>query len=417
MNVNLYTGIDVGTTKICTLVAQELEDGSLQIIGVGIEPSRGLKRGVVVNVEEAARAIAASVDKAQRTAGYEIASAVISLAGAQVSSINSRGVVGVAGELISAEDVARASEAARAIAVPYDRQIVHVLPRGFVVDGQEGIRNPVGMHGFRLEMETHIITASSTALRNLAQCVQICGVEVEGFVLNPIASAEAVLRENERDMGVAVVDIGGGTTDLAIYHEGTVSHTAVLPVGGNHVTADIAHGLRMPAEVAESIKLAHGHTLASEITPGESFMVRLFGEEAPAQVLRSDLVSIIQPRMEEIFSMVLGEIERVGMLNYLPAGVVLTGGASLLPGVRLLASQTLGLPVRVASPGELKGLVDQLNSPAYATSVGLLIWLQKEVQGLATARPAHKPRSKGEGADVGKKVQDFIKTILKGMAP
>jgi cell division protein FtsA len=416
MNVNLYTGIDVGTTKICTLVAQELEDGSLQIIGVGIEPSRGLKRGVVVNVEEAARAIAASVDKAQRTAGYEIASAVISLAGAQVSSINSRGVVGVAGELIAAEDVARASEAARAIAVPYDRQIVHVLPRGFVVDGQEGIRNPVGMHGFRLEMETHIITASSTALRNLAQCVQICGVEVEGFVLNPIASAEAVLRENERDMGVGVVDIGGGTTDLALYHEGTVSHTAVLPVGGNHVTADIAHGLRMPAEVAESIKLAHGHTLASEITPGESFMVRLFGEEAPAQVLRSDLVSIIQPRMEEIFSMVLAEIERVGMVNYLPAGVVLTGGASLLPGVRLLGSQILGLPVRVASPSELKGLVDQLNSPAYATSVGLLIWLQKEVAGMSSAKPAHKTRNR-EGTDVGKKVQDFIKTILKGMAP
>jgi cell division protein FtsA len=341
---------------------------------------------------------------------------VVSLAGAQVSSINSRGVVGVAGELISGEDVARASEAARAIAVPYDRQIVHVLPRGFVVDGQEGIRNPVGMHGFRLEMETHIITASSTALRNLAQCVQICGVEVEGFVLNPIASAEAVLRDTERDMGVGVVDIGGGTTDLALYHEGTVSHTAVLPVGGNHVTADIAHGLRMPAEVAESIKLAHGHTLPSEITPGESFMVRLFGEEAPVQVLRSDLVSIIQPRMEEIFSMVLQEIERVGMVNYMPAGVVLTGGASLLPGVRPLASQCLSLPVRVAAPCELKGLVDQLNSPAYATSVGLLIWLQKEVQGMTSAKPAHK-RKVREGADVGKKVQDFIKTILKGMAP
>jgi cell division protein FtsA len=417
MNVDLYTGIDVGTTKICTLVAQELEDGLLQIIGVGIEPSRGLKRGVVVNVEEAARAIAASVDKAQRTAGYEIASAVISLAGAQVSSINSRGVVGVTGEVIAPEDVARASEAARAIAVPYDRQIVHVMPRGFVVDGQEGIRNPVGMHGYRLEMETHIITASSTALRNLAQCVQICGVEVEGFVLNPIASAETVLRETERDMGVAVVDIGGGTTDLALYHDGTVSHTAVLPVGGNHVTSDIAHGLRMPTEVAESIKLAHGHTLASDITPGESFMVRLFGEEDPVQVLRSDLVSIIQPRMEEIYSMVLQEIERVGMLNYLPAGVVLTGGASLLPGARPLASQCLGLPVRVAGPGDLKGLVDQLNSPAYATSVGLLIWLQKEVQNLTAAKPAHKPRHRREGMDVGKKIQDFIKTILKGMAP
>jgi cell division protein FtsA len=417
MNVNLYTGIDVGTTKICTLVAQELDDGSLQIIGVGIEPSKGLKRGVVVNVEEAARAIAASVDKAQRTAGYEIASAVVSLAGAQVSSINSRGVVGVQGELISAEDVSRASEAARAIAVPYDRQIVHVLPRGYVVDGQEGIRNPVGMHGFRLEMETHIITASSTALRNLAQCVQICGVEVEGFVLNPIASAEAVLQDTERDMGVAVVDIGGGTTDLALYHEGTVSHTAVLPVGGNHVTADIAHGLRMPTEVAESIKLAHGHALASEITPGESFMVRLFGEEAPVQVLRSDLVSIIQPRMEEIFSMIVQEIDRVGMLNYLPAGMVLTGGGSRLLGVRPLASQVMGMPVRVAGPGELKGLVDQLNNPAYATSVGLLLWLRKEVQGMAAAPNAARKGRRREGIDVGKKIQDFIKAILKGMAP
>ncbi len=417
MNVNLYTGIDVGTTKICTLVAQELEDGSLQIIGVGIEPSKGLKRGAVVNVEEAARAIAASVDKAQRTAGYEIASAVVSLAGTQVSSINSRGVVGVQGELISAEDVNRASEAARAIAVPYDRQIIHVLPRGFVVDGQEGIRNPVGMHGMRLEMETHIITTSSTALRNLAQCVQICGVEVEGFVLNPIASAEAVLQDTERDMGVAVVDIGGGTADLAIYQEGTVSHTAVLPVGGNHVTADIAHGLRMPTEVAESIKLAHGHTLASEITPGESFMVRLFGEEAPVQVLRSDLVSIIQPRMEEIFSMIVQEIDRVGMLNYLPAGMVLTGGASRMPGTRPLASQIMGMPVRVAGPTELKGLVDQLNSPAYATSVGLLLWLRKEVEGMAAVQPAARKGRRREGPEIGKKIQDFIKSILKGMAP
>ena len=417
MNVNLYTGIDVGTTKICTLVAQELEDGSLQILGVGIEPSKGMKRGVVVNIEEAARAIAASVDKAQRTAGYEIASAVVSLAGAQVSSINSRGVVAVDGDLITADDVARASEAARAIAVPYDRQIVHVLPRDFVVDGQEGIRNPVGMHGQRLEIETHIITASSTALRNLAQCVQICGVEVEGFVLNPIASAEAVLQDTEREMGVAVVDIGGGTTDLALYAEGAVRHTAVLPVGGGHVTADIAHGLRMPTEVAESIKLAHGHTLASEITPGESFVVRLFGEEAPVQVMRSDLVSIIQPRMEEILSMIVQEIDRVGMLNYLPAGVVLTGGASRMPGVRLLAAQIMGMPVRVASPGELKGLVDQLNSPAYATSVGLLLWLQKEVQGLSAGQPAAKRSRRAAGPDVGKKIQDFLKAILKGMAP
>jgi cell division protein FtsA len=216
---------------------------------------------------------------------------------------------------------------------------------------------------------------------------------------------------------VVVVDIGGGTTDLAVYHEGTVSHTAVLPVGGNHVTADIAHGLRMPTEVAESIKLAHGHTLGSEITPGESFMVRLFGEEAPVQVLRSDLVSIIQPRMEEIFSMIVQEIDRVGMMNYLPAGMVLTGGGSRLLGVRPLASQVTGMPVRVAGPTELKGLVDQLNNPAYATSVGLLLWLRKEVQGMAAAPNAPRKGRRREGIDVGKKVQDFIKAILKGMAP
>jgi cell division protein FtsA len=418
MNANLFTGIDVGTTKICTLVAQEMENGALQIIGVGIEPSKGMRRGVVVNVEEAARAIAASVDKAQRTAGYEIASAVVSLAGAQVSSINSRGVVGVAGEIIAADDVARANDAARAIAVPYDRQVVHVLPRGFVVDGQEGIRNPVGMHGFRLEVETHIITASSTALRNLAQCVQACGVEVEGFVLNPLASAEVVLKPAEREMGVGVLDIGGGTSDLAIYNESTVSHTAVLPVGGNHVTADIAHGLRMPAEVAETIKLTHGHALPREILPGESFLVRPFGEEAPVEVQRADLVAIIQPRMEEIFSMVYAELERVGAINFMPAGLVLTGGASRLPGVRQLASQILGMPVRVAGPEDLHGMADQLLNPSYSTSVGLLLWLQNETHEEPAAPPSRRRTKRGGGPPpVLNKIRDFIKGTIKGMAP
>lgn len=412
MTANLYTGIDVGTTKICTLIAQEVGEGIPQIIGVGIEPSRGLRKGVVVNVEEAARAIAASVEKAQRTAGYEIASAVVSLAGAQVSSINSRGVVGVAGDVITSEDVERANEAARAIAVPYDRQVVHVLPRGYVVDGQEGIRSPVGMHGFRLEVETHIITAATTALQNLAQCVQACGVEVEGFVLNPLASAEAVLRDTERDMGVGVCDIGGGTTDLALFHEGTVSHTAVLPVGGNHVTADIAHGLRMPNEVAETIKLTHGHSVPSEIQAGESFLVRPFGEEAPVEVQRADLVAIIQARMEEIFSLVLQEIERVGALNFLPAGIVLTGGGSRLAGVRRLASEVLSLPVRVAGPSELRGLVDQLNSPAFSTSVGLLLWLQNETRTEVSPQPQARRRSHraGPSLDWGK-VREFLRRL------
>jgi cell division protein FtsA len=411
VTANLYTGIDVGTTKICTLVAQEMGDGIPQIIGVGIEPSRGLRKGVVVNVEEAARAIAASVEKAQRTAGYEIASAVVSLAGAQVSSINSRGVVGVAGEVITGEDVERANEAARAIAVPYDRQVVHVIPRGYVVDGQEGIRSPVGMHGFRLEVETHIITAATTALQNLAQCVQACGVEVEGFVLNPLASAEAVLQDTERDMGVGVCDIGGGTTDLALFHEGTVSHTAVLPVGGNHVTADIAHGLRMPTEVAETIKLTHGHSLPGEIQAGESFLVRPFGEEAPVEIQRADLVAIIQARMEEVFSLVLQEIERVGALNFLPAGIVLTGGGSRLPGVRRLASEVLSLPVRVAGPSQLRGLVDQLNSPAFSTSVGLLLWLQDETRAEVSSAPSGRRRPRQGPALDWTKVREFLRRL------
>jgi cell division protein FtsA len=416
MGTILYTGIDVGTTKICTLVAQELPDSSLNIIGVGIEPSRGMRRGVVVNVEEAGRAIGASIDKAQRTAGYEIGSTVVSLAGAQVSSINSRGVVDIPSQVVSADDVARASDAARAIAVPYGRQIVHILPRGFTIDGQEGIRNPVTMHGFRLEMETHIITASTMALQNLAQCVQMCGVEVEGFVLNPIASGLAVLREDEREMGVVVCDIGGGTTDIAIYTEGTISHTAVLPVGGNHVTTDIAHGLRMPADLAEFIKVTHGHANPMDIIPGESFLVRPFGEDRDVQIQRSDLISIIQPRMEEIFYLVLQEIERVGSLHAVSAGLVLTGGGSRLPGARSLASQVLGMPVRVAGPHDLQGLVDQLDNAAYATSVGLLLWSQEEAQETAAAVPERRVHRR-EGPSVLKKVQDFFKSILRGMAP
>ncbi len=263
-----------------------------------------------------------------------------------------------------------------------------------------------------LEVETHIITAATTALQNLAQCVQACGVEVEGFVLNPLASAEAVLRDTERDMGVGVCDIGGGTTDLALFHEGTVSHTAVLPVGGNHVTADIAHGLRMPNEVAETIKLTHGHSVPSEIQAGESFLVRPFGEEAPVEVQRADLVAIIQARMEEIFSLVLQEIERVGALNFLPAGIVLTGGGSRLAGVRRLASEVLSLPVRVAGPSELRGLVDQLNSPAFSTSVGLLLWLQNETRTEVSPQPQarHRSHRAGPSLDWGK-VREFLRRL------
>jgi cell division protein FtsA len=318
--------------------------------------------------------VSRSVEKAERTSGFEINAALVSLAGSHVSSINSRGVVGITGGIVDHEDIDRALDAAQAVAIPHNREIIHVIQRGFIIDGQDGIRTPVGMHGFRLEVEAHIITASSSTVENLRQCVGASGIEVSQFVLNPLASGEIVLSETERQMGVAVVDIGGGTTDMAIYIDGDVWHTMVLPVGGNLVTSDIAHGLRLPISQAEEIKLKFGHAQQSAVSSEEQFTVRSFGEDAPTRINRSELANIIEARMEEIFYLVLQEIRRSGYDGLLPAGVVLTGGSSLMPGCRQLASQVMGLPARIAKPQNMVGLTDQLDSPAYATSVGLLEW-------------------------------------------
>ncbi len=376
MESNIIVGIDAGTTKICTLVARLTPDEKIHVLGVGIEPSRGMHKGVVVDLAAASKAIARSVEKAEHTSGLEIDAALVSLSGAQVDSMNSNGVVGISGGIVEQEDVMRALDAARAVALPHNREIVHVIQRGFRIDGQEGIRMPFGMHGYRLEVETHIITAAAASVENLRQCVAEAGVDVVQFVLNPLASAEAVLTETERQMGAAVCDIGGGTTDLAIYVDGDIWHTAVLNVGGNHVTSDIAHGLRLPPAQAEEVKKQHGHTLKSEVRADEYFRIRPFGEEQPLQVSRADLTHIIEARMTEIFELLLQEIKRSGYDGLLPAGIVLTGGGSLLPGTRKLAGRVLGLPVRLAQPENLSGMVDRLDSPAYATSVGLLRWAQ-----------------------------------------
>jgi cell division protein FtsA len=374
MDAPIIVGIDVGTTKICTLVARLEENGKMRILGVGIEPSQGIRKGTVVDLNAASQAIARSIEKAERTSGLEIDSALVSLAGSHVSSINSKGVVGVSGRTIDYDDIMRAIDAARAVSIPHNREVIHVIQRSFVVDGQEGIRMPIGMHGYRLEVEAHIITAASATVDNLRQAVAAAGAHVSQFVLNPLASGEVVLSETEREMGVVVCDMGGGTTDLAIYIDGDVWHTSVLGVGGNHITSDIAHGLRLPQPEAEEIKLQHGHALQSAIGMEEYFLVRAFGEEEPVRVSRKDLVHIIEARTEEIFSLVLQEIKRSGYDGLLPAGMVLTGGSSALPGMRQLASQVLGLPVQIAQPKDLSGMIDQLQSPAYATSVGLLNW-------------------------------------------
>ncbi|MGB9673033.1 MAG: cell division protein FtsA [Anaerolineales bacterium] len=370
----VVVGIDIGTTKVCTLVGREESPGQLRILGMGVEPSQGIKKGVVVDLAAASVAVKKSIEKAERTSGMEINSALVSLAGAQISSTNSTGVVGVSGRVIDQDDIYRAIESARAVPIPHNREIIHVIHRGFNVDGQEGIRMPIGMHGYRLEVETHIITASSASTENLRQCVGASGVDVSQFVLNPLASAEVVLTETERQMGVLVCDIGGGTTDIALYVNGDVWYTAVLAVGGNHITSDIAQGLRLPMSQAEEVKLQHGYAIEADVDERESFQIRPFGEENYLQISRADLAHIIEARAEEILSLVLQEIKRSGYDGLLPAGIVLTGGSSLLPGMRQLANRLFNVPVRIGKPEGLIGMADRLDSPAFSTSVGLLKW-------------------------------------------
>jgi cell division protein FtsA len=416
----IVVGIDVGTTKVCTLVGRveenapdSPEQSPFRILGVGIEPSEGIRKGVIVDLAQATQAITNSVQKAEQTSGMEITSALVSLAGGHVSSINSRGAVAVPGGLVDASDVGRALEQARAIAIPHDREIVHIIQRGFSVDGQEGIRSPVGMHGYRLEVEAHIITAAAATVDNLRQCVTAANVDVQGFVLNPLASAEVVLTEQERQMGVAVCDIGGGTSDLAIYVDGDVWHTMVLSVGGNHLTQDIAHGLRLPMTQAEEVKKQQGHAVRSEIGAEEYFNIRPFGEDQPVRINRQDLAHIIEARTAELFGLINQEIKRSGYDGLLPAGMVLTGGTSALPGIRRVASEVLDMPVRTAGPEHLVGLVDRLNSPAYATSVGLLYWaLSMHDNELAIGRPRRARRTKGESNMNLDNVKDWLKRLL-----
>jgi cell division protein FtsA len=418
MSGPLLTGIDVGTTKICTLVGEMVGDGDLEIIGVGIEPARGMRKGVVVNIEEAGAAIAASVERAERTSGYEIGRALVSLAGAHISSVNSHGAVGVSRghRGIEQEDIERALDAAQAIAIPHNRDILHVIPRGYLVDGQDGIRQPIGMHGFRLEVEAHIITAAKTSIQNLTKCVENAGVQVESYVLNPLASAEAVLNDTEREMGVVCCDIGGGTTDVAIYIEGNVWHTMVISVGGNHITSDIAHGLRLPADVAERLKLDHGQARRHDLISPDYFTVKPFGAERSVQVSEADLTEIIEARVEEMFSLILQEIKRTGYDGLLPAGIVLTGGTAKLPGLRHVAGDVLNMPARVAAPDNLRGLVDALDGPAYSTGVGLLQWAAREALEDArqpAGRKSKKAYEEGQPIEMGvSKGLDWFKRLL-----
>jgi cell division protein FtsA len=363
---------------VCALVGQLDESNRVRILGLGIVPSHGIRKGGVVDLEGVARSIGAAKEKAERTSGFEITSALVNLSGAQVTSMNSTGMAGVSGRTIGHDDVARALDAASSLAIPYNRQVVHVIPRGFVIDGQDGIKDALGMHGYRLEVEAHIVTGGTTAMQNLEKCVESAGIAVDGWVLSSLAAGELILTEPEREMGVVICDMGAGTTDMAIYIEGSVWHTAVIPVGGDHVTSDISQGLHLPLETAEAVKLRQGVAYQSAAQQDKQFTVRPFGADRPVEIQTADLATIIEARMEELFGLVRQEIKRSGYDSLLPAGIVLTGGTRLLPGIKELASRVLRLPVRLAQPDNLIGLVDELRTPAFSTSLGLLSWARMQ---------------------------------------
>jgi len=372
----VIVGIDVGTTKICVLVGELDRDGKLNIVGVGTCPSQGLRRGVVVNIEETVTSIAAALDRAERLSGKRIISATVGIAGSHIASENSKGFVAISPSHrdIEPNDISRAVEVARAIAIPANREMIHVIPRSYVVDGQEGIKNPIGMSGFRLEVEAHIITGSVSSMHNLIKCVQKAHVDIEDLVLEPLASGYAVLEDGETDLGVALVDIGGGTTDIAVYTDGAIWHSVVLPVGGNLITSDIAIGLRLPVGVAEELKIMYGHCDAAGIDDDDMIDLAQFMPDCDDLVPRKLLAEIIQARVDEIFVMVHEELKKSGYDGLLPAGIVITGGTAELPGILEMAGQILDLPARIGSPLGLHGLADSINRPAYATAVGLLLW-------------------------------------------
>jgi cell division protein FtsA len=369
-------GLDVGTTKICAVIGEPRASGPLHIVGVGNAPSRGLRRGVVVNIESTVEAIKQAVAEAEQMAGVEVAGVYAGVAGGHVRSLNSRGVVAIAGREreVSAADVERAVDAARAINVPQDREIIHVLPQTFMVDDADGVRDPVGMSGVRLEVECHIVTAAVTSVQNVVRSVNRAGLAVQDIVLEPIASAEAVLFPDEKELGVVLIDIGGGTTDMALVRDGAVWHTAVLPLGGDHITNDVAVGLRTPMADAEALKKRYGCALTSLVPAEETVDVPSVGGRKPRELSRQVLSEIVQPRLEEIFTLVARELTKAGFRDAATAGVVVTGGSSIMEGVPELAEAVFELPVRRGVPAEVAGLAEVVRSPVYATGVGLALY-------------------------------------------
>jgi cell division protein FtsA len=397
----IIVGIDVGTTKICTLISSVTDDDQLEIIGAGVTPSRGLRKGVVVNVDEAMEAIEASVSKAEQQSGFKIVSAYVGISGAHTQSTNGQGVVAVrrSDHQISDEDVGRVLEAARTITLAPEREIIHIIPRHYIVDGQEGITNPVTMVGHRLEVETTIVTGMVNAIHNLTRCIERLDIGIDELVLQSLAAGEAILTPAEKDLGVALIDLGGGTSDLAVYQDGAVAYATSLPIGGSHISNDIAIGLRTPLAAAEEIKIRHGHAVIDSVEEGKTIDVAAFDTGEGRAISRRLLNSIIADRLTETFELLYEQLRRAGYSDPLPAGIVLAGGTAQMAGIRRIAAEVFQSPIRVGTPSGMFGLVDSVATPAFATSVGLLKW------GLTQMDEHGYNGSNGLGNSLGRVVQ------------
>ena len=403
---NLIVGLDVGTSKVVAIVGEVNEDGNIEVIGIGSHPSRGLKKGVVVNIESTVHSIQRAVEEAELMAGCDIHSVYTGIAGSHIRSLNSHGIVAIRDKEVSDGDVDRVIDAARAVAIPADQKILHILPQEFVIDNQEGIREPIGMSGVRLEAKVHMVTGAESAAQNVVKCVQRCGLEVDDIVLEQLASSYAVLTDDEKELGSCIVDIGGGTTDIAVFLGGAIRHTAVIPIAGDQVTNDIAVSMRTPTQYAEEIKIKYACALSQLANPDETIEVPSVGDRPPRRLARQTLAEIVEPRYEELFGLVRDELRRSGFEELIAAGVVITGGSAKMEGAVELAEEVFHMPVRLGSPQYVEGLLDVVRNPIHATGVGLLLYGYEDIS-------RRDRRSTPIGGSMGA-VWDRMKAWFKG---
>jgi cell division protein FtsA len=399
---SIVVGLDIGTSKVCAIVGEMTEHG-VEIIGLGSHASQGLRKGVVINIESTTNSVKKAVEEAALMAGCEIHTVFTSISGGHIKAFNSHGIVAVKNKEVAQRDLERVIDAAKAVAIPMDREVLHVLPQDYIIDEQDGIKEPLGMSGVRLEAKVHIVTGAVTSAQNIVKCCNRTGLNVAEIVLAPLAAAEAVLSDEERELGVVLVDMGGGTTDIALYHDGTLKHTAVLGIGGNHVTNDIAAGLRTPFNDAERIKQRYGFAKARMVTDDERVEVPSVAGKGAGTVSRQILCEIIEPRLDEIFELVRREVAKSGYEGSLASGVVITGGSMLLPGAVEMAERSFGLPVRLGVPAHVGGLVDVIDSPAYAAAVGLVLHGMKRQE-----RAVFRPRDDKIIAKVKHRMSDWL---------